>query len=140
MLFSLCMGIRSMNLMLLHPSAPDFGTGGGLGAAGQGTAGGDSQVQLEIQDQQATVFYSNTSRVWGSAEEIYVDFAGAVRQTGTNKATLEIDQRAILSPWAAKRLALALTQVVENYERQYGVLELDPRKRLTSSTAASTRG
>jgi len=94
------------------------------------TDGGQKQIQLQIDDSQAGTYYSSTARVSGSAEEITIDFAGPVRaKDKPSVARLKIDQRVMLSPWAAKRLALALGQAVSRYEQAYGILEIDERKR-----------
>jgi|GEM_PF-440596 len=97
----------------------------------------NSQVQLQIDDAAAPVTYSTTVRVWGSAEEFNLDFAGPLRPAGNNKASLKIDQRLVLNPWAAKRLAIALGQAVARYENTYGALELDERKRRSGAGAAA---
>jgi hypothetical protein len=113
------------------------------GAADQNetiTAAGDqqrNQMQLQIDDSQTPNLYSTTVRVWGTSEEINLDFAGPIRPTGQqNVARLKIDQRVVLNAWAAKRLAIALGQAVDRYERAYGVLELDERKRRVGGAAA----
>jgi hypothetical protein len=93
------------------------------------------QLQLQIDDAQTPVTYSTTVRVWGSAEEFNLDFAGALRPTGPTTARLKIDQRIVLNPWAAKRLAIALGQAVARYEQAYGNLELDANKRLANRPA-----
>ncbi len=94
------------------------------------------QIQLQIDDADTPILYSSTARVWGSAEEINLDFAGPVRATQEPKvARLKIDQRVVLNPWAAKRLALALGQAVGRYEQAYGTLELDERKRRVGGAA-----
>lgn len=90
---------------------------------------GQQQVQIQIDESAADVHYSTTSRVWGSAEEVYLDFAGGIKPSAPGKAVMRVEQRIILSPWSAKRLAIALNQVVANHEKQFGVLELDVRKR-----------
>lgn len=96
-------------------------------------------VQLQIDDAQTPVIYSTTARVWGSAEEINVDFAGPIRRTNqANVARLRIDQRVTLNPWAAKRLAIALGQAVTRYEQTYGPLEIDERKRRVDGGAGSS--
>ena len=98
-------------------------------------SGQQQQIQLQIDDAQASTYYSSTARVWGSAEEITIDFAGPVRATQQpTVARLKIDQRVVLSPWAAKRLALALGQAVSRYEQAYGPLEIDERKRRVGGT------
>lgn len=100
------------------------------------SAAGDQaqqQMQLQIDDSTTPITYSTTVRVWGSAEEINLDFAGPLRPTNQPKvARLKIDQRLVLNPWAAKRLAIALGQAVSRYEQTYGPLELDERKRRVS--------
>ena len=100
------------------------------------------QLQLQIDDAQTPVAYSSTVRVWGSAEEINLDFAGPLRPAGKNQAKLKIDQRIVLNPWAAKRLAMALGQAIQRYEKTYGTLELDVRKRMTNppDTGAKASG
>lgn len=93
-------------------------------------AAGGTQVKVDVDDTSAPVSYSSTVRVSGTAEEFTLDFAGQLRPAGQNRATLKIDNRVVLSPWAAKRLAMTLGQAVQRYEQAYGKLELDPRKRL----------
>ncbi|MCX5660248.1 MAG: DUF3467 domain-containing protein [Planctomycetota bacterium] len=95
------------------------------------------QFQIQLDDTQTPVTYSTTSRVWGSPEEIYLDFAGPLRPTSNNTARLKIDQRIVLSPWAAKRLALALNQAVVRYEQTYGTLEIDARRRAVNQPIGS---
>ncbi len=88
------------------------------------------QTQLQLDESQVQTFYASTSRLWGSAEEIVVDFSQGVRPTNQqNVARLKIDSRVIMSPWAAKRLAIALGQTIQRYEQNYGPLEIDPRRR-----------
>ncbi len=103
------------------------------------TPAGDQQqnVQIQVDDAQTPVTYSSTVRVWGSAEEINLDFAGPLRPTGPKSARLKIDQRMVLNPWAAKRLCLAMNQAIARYEKAYGTLEIDPRKRLANPAAAA---
>jgi len=95
-----------------------------------------NQVQIQIDDSQTTVSYSSTVRVWGSAEEVNLDFAGPLRPTGPKAAKLKIDHRIVLNPWAAKRLCLAMNQAIARYEKAYGALEVDPRKRLVNTPEA----
>ena len=87
------------------------------------------QVQVQIDESKTQTDYSTTVRVWGSAEEINLDFAGPIRPAGPQTARLKIERRVVMNPWAAKRLAIALGQAVAQYEKAYGTLELDQRKR-----------
>jgi len=98
----------------------------------------NSKIQLQIDESTTPVTYSTTVRVWGSAEEFNLDFAGPLRPAGQNIARLKIDQRLVLNPWAAKRLAIALGQAVARYEATYGALELEEAKRRIAAPAAAT--
>lgn len=92
------------------------------------------QLRLMIDDEETPLLYSTTVRVWHSPEEINLDFAGPIRPNREQKtARLRVDQRVVLNPWAAKRLALALNQAMARYEQTYGLLELDERKRRKNS-------
>ena len=96
-------------------------------------------MQIQLDESETVTNYSSTVRVWGSAEEINLDFAGQLRPAGPTAARLKIDQRMILNPWAAKRLAVALGQAVGRYEATYGTLELDERRRRVAGAPAPAR-
>jgi hypothetical protein len=96
------------------------------------------QTQIRIDDAGAPTYYSTTAQIGATAEEIILNFSQGIRPTGqANVATLKIDSRVILSPYAAKRLALALGQTVQRYEQEYGTVEIDPRKRSRTRPAAA---
>ncbi len=87
------------------------------------------QVQLQIDDRNTPSAYSGNARVWGTAEEIFLDFSQGLRPAGQNALRLKIDHRVVMNPWAAKRLAVTLGQTIQRYEQTYGALELDDNKR-----------
>jgi len=90
-------------------------------------------AQLRIDESKTETYYASTARISGSGEEIVIDFSQGVRPSGQpNVALLRIDARVVMSPWAAKRLALALGQTIQRYEQTYGDLEIDPKKRTQS--------
>ena len=89
-----------------------------------------AQSQVRIDEAAMVTHYSATARLHATAEEIIVDFSQGIRPTNqTNVAVMKIDSRIIMSPWAAKRLALSLGQTIQRYEQTYGPIEIDPRKR-----------
>jgi hypothetical protein len=105
---------------------------------GQAGAGGQAQpqqqqMQVQLREDKAHVVYSNVCRLFGgpNAEELVVDFAITTpapdRQDVMN---MDVNARVIMNYFAAKRLALALSQAVQRYEQQFGAIELDPRRRL----------
>jgi len=85
--------------------------------------------RLQIDDAAAVSYYAPTARVWGTSEEIVADFAQRLTPSADNTTTMKIDARIIMSPWAAKRLVMAMHQAVQRYEKAYGTIELDPRQR-----------
>lgn len=98
------------------------------------------QIQITVDDSDAPLIYSSLVRIGGSAEEIILDFAGPLRATGPRTATMKIEQRVVMSPWAAKRLALSLMQAIHRYEQTYGELEIDERKRRVGGPGAPPQG
>ncbi|QDU72944.1 DUF3467 domain-containing protein [Mucisphaera calidilacus] len=90
---------------------------------------GQQQMQLRIDESDTPFYYASTARVSGTAEEIVVDISRGIQPSGQGQATMKIDARVIMSPWSAKRLAMALGQAVTRYEQAYGTIEIDPRKR-----------
>ena len=98
----------------------------------------EKQAQLQIDESKALTYYASTARVWGSAEELVIDLAQRLTPTSENTSLMKIEARVIMSPWAAKRLAMALSQAIQRYEQTYGALEVDPRKRLNPPVDVNT--
>ena len=88
-----------------------------------------SGVLVTVDDFETPALYSSNARVWGSAEEVNLDFGESIRPTGPNTALLKINQRVILNPIAAKRLVVLLGEYLQQYEATYGTIELDEKKR-----------
>jgi len=100
--------------------------------------GGEQEApRLEIDDANAVSYYAPTARVWGTSEEIVADFAERLVPGSDNTTTMKIDARVIMSPWAAKRLVMAMHQAVQRYEKAYGTIVLDPRQRGGGSSGGS---
>ncbi len=53
--------------------------------------------------------------------------------SGQKEVTVQLSDRIVMSPFAAKRLAVLLDNVVRDYECRYGALDVDVR-RPTGST------
>ena len=73
-----------------------------------------------------TSTYANVCNVTSTREEVTMLF-------GTNQSfnpaqselTVELSNRVILNPYAAKRLSQALSNVMKEYEARFGVLQTD---------------
>lgn len=91
------------------------------------------QVQVQVREDKMVSLYSNVSgvRVSPNAEDIVLDI-GVIQQdpTKSDAMIMDISTRVYMSTFAAKKLALALSQTVQRYEQQFGAIELDPRRRL----------
>jgi len=81
--------------------------------------------KINWNDEQMKTSYANVCNVASTREEVVVLF-------GTNRAwkgveeevTVHLSDRIILSPFAAKRLALLLNNVISQYEARFGSLEI----------------
>jgi hypothetical protein len=70
--------------------------------------------------------YANVVNVTGSREEITLLFGiHKAWHSEVKEVTVQLLDRVILSPYAAKRLNLLLTQVLREYESRYGVLPIE---------------
>jgi uncharacterized protein DUF3467 len=87
---------------------------------------GDQDVTIRWDDSQMRSAYANVCNVNGTREEIVLMFG--VNQTWTSaskEVVIQLLERVILSPYAAKRLNLLLTRVLKWYEARYGQLPLE---------------
>lgn len=82
------------------------------------------QRRIMVDTAGAATNYSNCCHVASTKEEIVLNF-GLNQAWDQNQADLrvQVTNRIILSPFAAKRLALLLGAVVQQYERQFGTLD-----------------
>ena len=91
------------------------------------------QMQVHVREDKMHSCYSNQSVLRGGpqAEELVLDFAMMMPDPARQDAmVMDVQSRVYLSFFAAKRLALQLSQAVQRYEQQFGPIELDPRRRL----------
>jgi hypothetical protein len=99
-----------------------------------GQPGGQTQqVQVNVREDKAATMYANMSRVsmGPQAEEVILDLGMMMHDSARPEAlTMDISARVVMSVFAAKKLALMLSQAIQRYEQQFGSVELDIRKRL----------
>ena len=101
----------------------------------------DSQAQSVVQTlrtamvrtDDAVSTSANFVRVRDTTEEFILDFGTNDQAPAAPKQAIQIDQRIILTPHTAKRLLIALEVTIGNHERQFGVIETDPAKRVKVS-------
>ena len=95
---------------------------GGRREQAQGKA---DQRRIVVDAAGAATNYANSCHVASTKEEIVLNFGlNQAWDQGQADLRVQVTNRIILSPFAAKRLALLLGAVVQQYEGQFGVLDL----------------
>src|SRR5438477_5471942 len=70
--------------------------------------------------------YANVCNVSSTREEVILMFGiNQSWERGQSEVTIQLTDRLVLSPFAAKRLATLLTSVMREYEARFGVLNLE---------------
>ena len=72
--------------------------------------------------------YANVCNVSSTREEVVLAFGvNNVWERGQANIQVQLTNRIVLNPYAAKRLAAVLNRVVAEYESKFGVLKEDAR-------------
>ncbi|MBN2210143.1 MAG: DUF3467 domain-containing protein [Sedimentisphaerales bacterium] len=88
------------------------------------------QVRITLDDSATKASYSNFCRVTGTPEEVIIDFSLNPNPFSQQDQTVRVDQRIVLNHFTAKRLFAALQQTILRHEQNFGVIELNVRRRL----------
>jgi len=97
-------------------------------ASGAPTTTGD-QMKIKWDSSNIRSSYANVINAQGTREEIVLFFG--MNQTwdaGQKELTVQLSDRIVLNPFAAKRLSILLSNVVRDYESRYGVMEVETRR------------
>lgn len=73
-----------------------------------------------------TTSYANVVNANSTREEVSVFFGTNQSWNGTDakELTVELDNRIVLNPYAAKRLSILISRVVADYESKHGEMKL----------------
>ena len=78
-------------------------------------------VSVHWDDSAMRSLYANVVNVTGTREEVTLLFGlHQAWQAGTKEVTVQLLERIILSPFAAKRLQALLGHMIKEYETRYG--------------------
>ena len=96
-------------------------------AAGEG---GDAKAlegtKIKWDDSNMKSAYANVCNVTSTREEVVMLFGiNQAWNRGQKEVTIQLTDRIIISPYAAKRLATLLEGVVKEYERRFGALNVE---------------
>ncbi|MEX0957998.1 MAG: DUF3467 domain-containing protein [Burkholderiales bacterium] len=70
--------------------------------------------------------YANVCNVTSTREEVVMLFGvNQAWNRGQKEVTIQLTDRVIISPYAAKRLAVLLDGVVKEYEKRFGALNIE---------------
>ena len=83
---------------------------------------GQRQIQLRIDEAKMETCHANAFRTNGTAEEVMLDFGLNVAMPGATpdvqqQILFQINQRVIMNYYSAKRLAVALGQLIRRHEQ-----------------------
>ena len=100
----------------------------GTGAPVQ--ASDSAALRVKWDDSNMRSSYANVVNATSSREEVTI-FFGTNQTWSPNDGEyiVQLTERIVLNPYAAKRLILLLGSVLKEYESRYGVLEIDSIKK-----------
>ena len=97
----------------------------------------DTNPKITWDDSHMKSSYANVCNVASTREEMVLFFGiSNPSQSGEREVTVQLSDRLILSPFAAKRLALMLNRVVEQHEARFGKLGTEPEQVSTTAKAS----
>jgi hypothetical protein len=83
------------------------------------------QPKIVWDDTSMSSSYCNVSNVAGGREEIILLFGmNQAWHSGQKEVKVQLSDRIVMSPFAAKRLSILLNNVLADYEKRYGSLDL----------------
>ncbi len=93
--------------------------------------GQGQQIQVAINDADMASVYVNFFRVTGNPDEVLLDLGMYSQVMGaTGPEPIELSHRLVMNFVTAKKLAEVLRVVVARHEQAFGVVALDPNRRL----------
>ena len=88
-----------------------------------------SQPKIVWDDSNMRSVYANVANVAGTREEIVLLFGmNQAWHSGQKEVKIQLTDRVILSPFAAKRLTILLNNIVQDYEKRYGKVDVEIRR------------
>jgi len=83
-------------------------------------------MRIKWDDANMKSSYANVCNVTSTREEVVMLFGvNQAWNRGQKEVTIQLTDRIIVSPYAAKRLMMLLDGVVKEYEKRFGVLNVE---------------
>ena len=84
------------------------------------------QTRIKWDDTAMKSSYANVCNVTSTREEVVMLFGiNQAWNRGQKEVTIQLTDRIIISPYAAKRLVMLLEGVVKEYEKRFGALNVE---------------
>jgi hypothetical protein len=110
--------------MATNKTADDSATRGK--AQAQAPAQAPAGAKIRWDDSAMKSSYANVCNVTSTREEVVMLFGiNQAWNRGQKEVTIQLTDRIIISPYAAKRLVTLLSGVVNEYEKRFGALNVD---------------
>ena len=96
-------------------------------AAAEGAETTIEGTKIKWDDSNMKSAYANVCNVSSTREEVVLLFGvNQAWNRGQKEVVIQLQDRIIISPFAAKRLSLLLGSVVKEYESRFGTLNVEP--------------
>lgn len=85
-----------------------------------------ASMKIKWDDSGMKSSYANVCNVTSTREEVVMLFGmNQAWNRGQKEVTIELNNRIVISPYAAKRLSMLLGSVVKEYENRFGTLNIE---------------
>ena len=83
-------------------------------------------TKIKWDDSSMKSSYANVCNVTSTREEVVILFGmNQAWNRGQKEVTIQLTDRIVISPYAAKRMSMLLGNVVKEYESRFGTLNID---------------
>src|SRR5678815_3878040 len=97
-------------------------------------------TKIKWDDSNMKSAYANVCNVSSTREEVVLLFGvNQAWNRGQKEVTIQLTDRIIISPFAAKRLSMLLGAVVKEYEGRFGTLNVEPGATQGGAVAATRK-
>ena len=97
-------------------------------------------TKIKWDDSNMKSAYANVCNVSSTREEVVLLFGvNQAWNRGQKEVVIQLTDRIIISPFAAKRLSMLLGSVVKDYEGRFGTLNVEPGATAGTATAAARK-
>jgi len=88
--------------------------------------GDTAGTKIKWDDSNMKSSYANVCNVTSTREEVVILFGmNQAWNRGQKEVTIQLTDRIVISPYAAKRMSTLLNSVVKEYENRFGALNID---------------